>query len=339
MKTQKVAHASNFEHDIPVIGFGAMGISEFYGTTDEKAARNAIKTALDYGMNHIDTADGYAFGDNEIFLGKVLNLMDIENRKKLIIASKAGIKRDRNDPTVRGVCIEPEYLRKQLERSLKNLGTSYLDIFYIHRLPPDASERELETLALFLLDIKVKGLAKSIGLSEPSLDQLKKIHMICPISFVQSEYNLLERGIEKTGILNFCRTNIINFVAYSPLCRGLLTEQFNVSQLDSADFRASLPKFTGENYESNTNIVNKLKAFADNRKISLSCLALAWLRAQNVLVIPGMRKPERVLDALASLQFELTTNDLAMIDEIAYVGATMGTRYTEGAMKAYGFKH
>lgn len=339
MKTQKVAYNINFEHEIPVIGFGAMGISEFYGVTDKKAAQDAIVTALNYGVNHFDTADGYAFGDNEIFLGKVLNLDDVGNRKKLIIASKAGIKRDRNDPTVRGICIEPEYLKKQLNRSLKNLCTSYLDIFYIHRLPPEASDSELETLALFLRDIKEKGLSRSIGLSEPSLEQLKKIHKISPVSFVQSEYNLLERGIEKTGVLEFCRSNNINFVAYSPLCRGLLTQQLDVSRLESGDFRSSLPKFMGDNYEANIKIINKLKIFAQSRNVSLSCLALAWLREQNVLVIPGMRKPERVLDALSSLQCDLTSSDLNILDEIAFVGATAGTRYSESAMKTYGFKY
>jgi aryl-alcohol dehydrogenase-like predicted oxidoreductase len=127
-------------------------------------------------------------------------------------------------------------------------------------------------------------------------------------------------------------------VAYSPLCRGLLTDDFDPSKLDDTDFRASLPKFSGDNYKINVNIINQLKLFAKNRNISLSGLALSWLESQNVIVIPGMRKPERALDALLALQFQLTKEDLVKIDEIAYIGAIKGTRYIESAMKAYGFK-
>ena len=338
MKIQKLLHRTNFEHEINPIGFGAMGISEFYGETDETSAHNTIKIALAHGINHFDTADCYAFGDNEVFLGKSLNLSDSETRKKLIIASKAGILRDRNDKNVRGICITPEYLKRQLERSLKNLGTNYLDIFYIHRLPPEASDHELEILAKFLQGVAKDGLINSVGLSEPSFEQLKKIHTSCPIGFVQSEYSLLERGVEQNGVLDFCKKENVIFVAYSPLCRGLLTEQFNINTLDDGDFRATLPKFSGDNYANNVNIINKLRRFANAHNISLSCLALSWLKAQNVLVIPGMRKPERVLDALTALQFELTNDDLVTINEIAYIGATKGTRYSESAMKAYGFK-
>lgn len=339
MKTQKVAHAPHFKHEIPVIGFGAMGISEFYGNTDEMSACDAIKTAIDHSINHFDTADIYAFGDNEIFLGKTLNLEKPGIREKLIIASKAGIVRDKNNPSARNTCIKPEYLKGQLEQSLKNLGTSYLDIFYIHRFPLEASDQELVTLAKFLLEIKEQLLlTRSIGLSEPSLEQLKIIHAICPISFVQSEYNLLERGVEKSGVLDFCKANGICFVAYSPLCRGLLTDQFDFNKLDMGDFRKVLPKFSGNNYKENANLINQLKAFAVSKEVSLSCLGLAWLRAQNIIMIPGMRKSERVLDAVSSLQFELSQTDLSKIDKIAYIGATKGNRYTDEAMKAYGFK-
>lgn len=338
MKTQKVTNASNFKHEIPLIGFGAMGISEFYGDTDEAAAQLAIKTAIKNGINHFDTADCYSFGDNEVFLGKSLNLKNSEIREKLIIASKAGIIRDRNDANARAICIKPEYLKKQLIQSLKNLETSYLDIFYIHRLPPDAPEQDLIELANFLLELKQLGLAKSIGLSEPSLEQLHKIHAVCPISFVQSEYSILERGVEKSGILGFCKASNISFVAYSPLCRGLLTDQFDLNKLDSSDFRAALPKFSGENYVENKKIIQQLKDIAKDKGVSLSSLALAWLRAQNVLVIPGMRKADRALDAIASLHVELTAVDLTKIDTIAYLGATKGSRYTEAAMKSFGFK-
>lgn len=338
MKKIQVKYGNNFYHNVPVIGFGAMGISEFYGETDEKESSHALKVAVQNGINHFDTADGYAYGENEIFLGNVLNLGDNETRKSLIIASKAGILRDKNDPSVRGICIEPKYLRGQLLKSLANLNTNYLDIFYIHRLPPTASDQELSVLASFLLEMRDEGLIKSIGLSEPRLDQLQKIHSECQVSFVQSEYSILERVVEKNGILDFCKKENINFVAYSPLCRGMLTDGFNPSQLESNDFRLTLPKFAGENYDANVVIVNKLKKIAAKKEVSLSGLAIAWLIAQDVIIIPGMRKSTRVVDAITALGVNLTKEDLENINEFAYIGATKGTRYTPAAMQTYGFE-
>ena len=338
MKKISVQHGNNFILDIPVIGFGAMGISEFYGKTDEEESYNAITTAIKNGINHFDTADGYAFGENEIFLKNALDLSNKETRNQLIIASKAGILRDKNDPSVRGVCIEPSYLKGQLLKSLTNLGTDYLDIFYIHRLLPNASDQELSALAKFLLEMKNQGLIRSIGLSEPKLEQLQKIHNECSISFVQSEYSILERVVEKNGVLDFCKRENINFVAYSPLCRGMLTDGFNPSRLEKNDFRLTLPKFTGENYDSNAVIVNKLKEIANKKNVSLSGLAIAWLISQGVIAIPGMRKASRVLDAITTLKVNLTQEELEEINQIAYIGAVSGTRYSQSAMDAYGFE-
>lgn len=329
---------NNLNNKLPLLGFGAMGISEFYGKTDEKLAYETINMALKHNISHFDTADGYDFGNNERFLKKALNLTKTDNRQNLIIASKAGIMRDQSDPTVRGICIKPDYLRNQLYKSLNNLGTDYLDIFYIHRLPPEATEGELNDLSNFLLSIKKEKVVKFVGLSEPKLNQLKNIHHHCPIDFVQSEYSLLERVVEKNGILTFCRNSNINFVAYSPLCRGMLTDTFDPATLDKTDFRLTLPKFTGENYIKNTAIVNQLKKIAKTKNISLSCLAIAWLVHQNVIAIPGMRKASRVIDAIAALDISLSPNDLKNIDDIAFIGASQGTRYSLAAMDAYGFE-
>ncbi|MEI9744880.1 aldo/keto reductase [Enterobacter ludwigii] len=338
MKYTKIQHAHNFDLEIPLIGFGAMGISEFYGDTDNDESLKAISLALNNGIIHFDTADGYAYGDNEKFLGKALELSNKNIRKKLLIASKAGILRDRNDPTVRGICIEDSYLKEQLYKSLDNLNTDYLDVFYIHRLPPNASVDSLSTLSEFLLNIKKQGLVRSIGLSEPKLSQLKLIHSKCPVSFVQSEYSLLERGVENNGILNFCNNERIQFVAYSPLCRGLLTDSFNIENLESGDFRRTLPRFSRENLSYNTSIVNKLNQLAKEKCASISALSISWLLAQGVLVIPGMRKMSRINDILTSLDVELTDRDLSLIDEIAHFGSAKGTRYAPAAMEAYGFE-
>ncbi|QLE79925.1 aldo/keto reductase [Francisella sp. Scap27] len=297
-----------------------------------------MKEALDNSINHFDTADGYAYGANEVFLGKHLNLKNTSIRKNLIIASKAGILRDKNDPNVRGICIEPKYLREQLNHSLKNLQTNYLDIFYVHRLPPNANEQKLEVLGRFLKDIREEGLVKSVGLSEPNLEQLKILHQITSIDFVQSEYSLLERIVENNGILDMCKSNSINFVAYSPLCRGMLTDTFSASLLQGNDFRQTLPKFTGNNYTENMKLIEKLKVIADSLNISLSTLSLSWLISQNVLVIPGMRKTSRIKDSLIAYEINLNKETLERIDSIAHHGATHGTRYSQSAMDAYGFE-
>ncbi len=333
-----MAHAAKNFTEIPLIGFGAMGISEFYGTTNEKEALQAISTAIDQGINHFDTADGYAFGDNERFLRKALSLQQENNRKSLIVASKAGILRDKNDPSVRGICIKPDYLQGQLDQSLDNLGTDYLDIFYIHRLPPKASSEELDALATFLAQIKSRGLARAVGISEPSRVQLEYIHQRTPISFVQSEYSLLERTMGKNGVLEFCRQQDISFVAYSPLCRGMLTDNFSVGALEDNDFRKTLPKFSQGNLQHNIILVEKLKNISAASHISLACFSLAWLITQDIVVIPGMRKSSRVLDAVESLMVEFNQEELTEINKIAYLNATNGMRYSQAAMDAYGFK-
>jgi len=323
--------------DISCIGFGAMGISEFYGPSEESLAREAIRAAIAQGINHFDTADGYGYGDNERFLGSVLELADPPKRQSVILASKAGILRARQDPSVRGISIEPSYLEGKLWESLSNLGTDYLDIFYVHRLPPNASVSQLQALARFLNEVLESGRGRSIGLSEPRLDQLSLIHAFCPVHYVQSEYSMIERGAERTGVLDFCRRSGISFVAYSPLCRGLLTDSFDVTKLATGDFRTTLPRFGGENLEHNLRMIADLKAIAASLNASLAALSVSWLLHQGVLVIPGMRHPERVADAMKALELSLSTEKLAEIGEVLE-REVKGTRYAPAAMEAYGFE-
>ncbi len=322
--------------NISAIGFGAMGISEFYGATDDEQAKQALATAIEYGINHFDTADCYNFGENEKFLGTFFDFKNNPDlRKKIVIASKAGIIRDKQDQFVRGVSIEPKYLKGQLLKSIENLGVEYLDIFYIHRLPADATREELILLAEFLNQVRQEGLVKAVGVSEPSLQQLKTLGEICSIDFIQSEYNLITRFVERNGILEYCKLHDILFVAYSPLCRGLLTDSFDINQLESSDFRLYLPRFSGENYEYNKQLIHKLREFAATKQVSLSSLAIAWLLKQNVLVIPGMRKKERVFDIVKSLDIDLTEDDLETINLIAPDGATRGSRYSAAVMAGF----
>lgn len=338
MKSLVLKGENNIYINMPVIGFGAMGISEFYGSSNFEEAQKAINTAIENGVIHFDTADGYAFGDNERYLKSALNLTNPESRKRLIIASKAGIVRDKLDPTIRGINIDPSYLAGQLERSLKNLGTDYLDIFYIHRLPPNASKIELQDLAEYLNQVKKSGKAKFIGLSEPKLEQLQTIDRICKIGFVQSEFSLLERAVESNGILSYCKENEIQFVAYSPLCRGMLTDNFDPANLESGDFRNSLPRFEGENFAHNYSIVQKLASIAGRKGSSMAALAVAWLIEKGAIVIPGMRKSSRVTNILTALELSLSDQDIQEIDNIAFSNAAVGTRYSSVAMKEYGFE-
>jgi aryl-alcohol dehydrogenase-like predicted oxidoreductase len=337
MKYRHFNQAAATPRNISCIGFGAMGISEFYGPSEESLAREAIQAAVTQGINHFDTADGYGYGDNERFLGSVLNLSDTKKRQSVIVASKAGILRDRQDPSVRGISIEPSYLEGKLRESLANLGTDYLDIFYIHRLPPNATIGQLQTLAQFLKEVLESGRALSIGLSEPRLDQLSLIHSLCPVHYVQSEYSMIERGVEHSGMLEFCRSNAISFVAYSPLCRGLLTDSFDATKLASGDFRTTLPRFSGENLEHNLRMIADLKAIAASLNTSLAALSVSWLLHQNVLVIPGMRRPERVTDAMKALDLPLGAEKLTEIGEVLQ-REVKGTRYAPAAMQAYGFE-
>lgn len=323
--------------EISRIGFGAMGISEFYGPSDEPLACETVRAAIRQGINHFDTADGYGFGDNERFLGRALELSDSKKRQSVIVASKAGILRDRLDPSIRGISIEPAYLDGKLRESLHNLDTDHLDIFYIHRLPPQATTAELQTLAGFLCDVLQSGRAHSIGLSEPRTDQLSVIHAVCPVHYVQSEYSLLERVVERNGVLDFCRHNGIGFVSYSPLCRGLLTDSFDAAKLASGDFRTTLPRFSGENFGHNLHIISELKSIAASLNVSLAALAVSWLLHRDVLTIPGMRRPERVEDAVKAVDLTMTSGTLDHIGTILKQ-EIKGTRYAPAAMAAYGFE-
>jgi aryl-alcohol dehydrogenase-like predicted oxidoreductase len=333
--------AFNHTHTSPIristIGFGAMGISEFYGPSDEALARRTIQDAIASGINHFDTADSYGFGDNEKFLGKALDLSNPNRRSALIVASKAGILRDRSDPSVRGISIKPAYLQRQLHASLSNLGTDYLDIFYIHRLPSDASPASLNALATFLKAVLQSGRARSIGLSEPRLSQLDAIRAVCPVQYVQSEYSLLERIVEQNGVLAYCRRHGIDFVAYSPLCRGLLTDSFNAETLSQNDFRTSLPRFGGDNLVHNLRVVAELKDIASALNTTIAALAMAWLLHKEVLLIPGMRKPERIGGAMAALTVDLSHPILDRIESVLSA-SIKGGRYAPAAMMAYGFE-
>lgn len=334
--TITLSHTEPHTITIPPMGFGAMGISEFYGTTDEAAAKDALQAAVAKGI-HIDTADNYAYGRNEQFLKEALNLSDPTQREKVILASKCGIVRDEHDATKRGIDISPDYIQQQVNRSLNNLGTDYLDILYIHRIPKEATPEELTAMMEKLKALKATGVIRAIGLSEASADTILFCHNIAPLSVLQTEYSLMRRGPETDGVLQTCCDLGITFVAYSPLWRGGLVPGFNADTLEEKDFRRMLPTHTGDNWVENQKVIEQLQAFADKKGITLPQLALAWLKAQGVMSIPGMRSVERVEANAKCLDITLTPEELSEINSIAPVGITKGLRYPAAAMEVYGF--
>lgn len=338
MKYFNVCHSDPELIHFPYIGFGSMGISEFYGFTDEVEVHKAINKALELDITHFDTADDYGQGKNERFLKSALELANTKVRKKILLASKAGIERDKNTHLVKGLNIDPFYLKEQLHKSLENLNTDYLDIFYIHRLPPNASHESLEKLALFLQEMKQTKLIRSVGLSEPKMEQLRIIHSICKVSFVQSEYSILERFVETRGYLDEYRHLGIHFVAYSPLCRGLLTDFFDVTKLSKDDFRLSLPRFINENYLHNKKIVDDLKNFVIKKNSSLASLALSYLIHKGVTVIPGMRKQRHVIEAVNSITLDLSLTEIEQINKICMSQSIKGSRYAPIIMETFGFE-
>lgn len=333
MQYLSLHHTSGKNILLPQIGFGAMGISEFYGSTDTGQAQDAVMYALAHGVTHFDTADCYQFGDNERWLGNTLSGIP---RTSYLLASKGGIVRDRDNPATRGICIEPDYIQRQLEQSLENLKTDHLDIYYIHRLPPEATSTQLLAMAERLAALKAQGMVRAVGLSEPRLSWLQLVHESCPVSIVQSEYSLLERGVERSGVLDWCREQQISFVAYSPLCRGLLTENFQLSG-DSTDLRSALPRFNAENLPRNQKLTASLANIAHDKGMTLSQLAVAWLIAQGVAVIPGMRKVQRVKEALSALSYTLSPQTLSALEAVLRAQPVSGQRYSAQSMSAFGF--
>jgi len=338
MKYFKLNSSNSSLNEFPYLGFGAMSITEFYGKTNEIEALKSIQKAIELGINHFDTADDYGCGDNESFLKRALNLTTPATRKNLILASKAGIQRDAYSQILKGINITPSYLMTQLDKSLNNLGTDYLDIFYIHRLPPNSSLLDLEKLANFLNELKQKNIVRAVGLSEPKLEQLLFIHNICPISFIQSEFSILEKGVETKGDLAEYRKIGIHFIAYSPLSRGLLTDTFNPSQLTEDDFRSVLPRFNGTDYLSNQKLIIELKNIALRKGITLSCLSLAYLIHKGVTALPGLRKTANVIDAFNAIEVNLSPSDIHLIDELFNPAQVKGSRYPQKIMKVFDFE-
>ena len=312
--------------EVSMLGLGCMGMSEFYGGTDEKESLATLDRALELGVTFLDTADAYGPFTNEMLLGKALK----GRRDKVVLATKFGLRRT-GDPVQRLIEGSPAYVREACEASLKRLGTDHLDLYYQHRVD---ARVPIEDMVGAMARLVSEGKVRYLGLSEAGPETIRKAHAVHPISALQSEYSLWSRDPEE-AVLPVVRELGIGFVAYSPLGRGFLTGRFrSLEDLEEGDYRRHSPRFQGDNFRKNLDLVEKITALARAKGLKPSQLALAWVlaRGNDIVPIPGTKHRSYLEENAAAAAIRFTADELARIEAAAPQGAAAGTRYPEAAM-------
>jgi aryl-alcohol dehydrogenase-like predicted oxidoreductase len=312
---------------VSALGLGCMGMSEFYGASDEEEAIATIHEALDLGVTFLDTADMYGPFTNERLVGKAIR----GRRDEVVLATKFGNER-RPDGTWVGVNGRPEYVRTACDASLQRLGVEIIDLYYQHRVDPAVPIEETIGAMAGLVEA---GKVRFLGLSEAAPATIRRAYVTYPITALQTEYSLWTRDPED-GILETVRALGIGFVAYSPLGRGFLTGRFrHLADFGEGDYRTNSPRFQGENFEKNKKLIARIEAIASRMKITSGQLALAWVLAQgdDIVPIPGTKHLCYLKENLGALGIRLTADDLVALDRAFPKGATAGARYPEASMR------
>ena len=311
--------------EVSVVGLGCMGMSEFYGTADEERSVDTLHRALELEITFWDTADMYGPFDNEKLVGPALK----GRRDRVALATKFGIVRG-EDGGFEGVNGRPEYVRRACDASLERLGVEEIDLYYQHRVDPEVP---IEETVGAMAELVEAGKVRHLGLSEAGARTLRRASEVHPITALQTEYSLWSRDVE-AEILPACRELGIGFVAYSPLGRGFLTGRFqSPDDLPEDDWRRANPRFQGENFEKNLELVERVEEIAEEKGCTPAQLALAWVLHQDVTPIPGTTSPKHLEENAAAASIDLSDEELRRIDEVIPSDLVSGTRYPEEGMK------
>ncbi|MEA2483141.1 MAG: hypothetical protein QOC55_1088 [Thermoleophilaceae bacterium] len=320
MKTKKLGSQGL---EVSEEGLGCMGMSEFYGEADEDEAVRTIHRALELGVNFLDTADMYGPFKNEKLVGRAI----ADRRDQVVLATKFGNVRGENGERM-GIRGDAEYVRQACDASLERLGIDHIDLYYQHRVDKTV---EIEETVGAMKELVDAGKVRYLGLSEASPETIRRANAVHPISALQTEYSLWTRDPEE-AILPAIRELGIGYVAYSPLGRGFLSGRFqSPDDFEENDFRRHHPRFQGENFDKNLELVEKVKEIADEKGVTASQLALAWVMAQgdDIVPIPGTTKVKNLEENVAATDVQLTEDDLRRLDEVAPKGAASGDRYAD----------